>query len=108
MIVALTRNYKTTVTQRIKSDPEFARALYAEALDALLTGETEEGLSMIRDLVHAEISFKELARITGLGEKSLHRMLSRRGNPRAATLGKVVAGIRETLGYVPQVSISAT
>jgi len=52
------------------------------ALDALLTGETEEWLSMLRDLIHAKLSFKELSRITGVGEKSLHRMLSRRGNPR--------------------------
>ena len=48
--MALTRNYKETVLARIKRDPKFARALYAEALDALLTGETEEGLSMLRDL----------------------------------------------------------
>jgi DNA-binding phage protein len=104
--MALTREYKTTVTQRIKNDPEFARAIYAEALNALLTGETEDGLSMLRDLVHAEISFKELSRVTGVGEKSLHRMLSRRGNPRTETLGKVVAGIRDTLGYVPQISVA--
>ena len=104
--MALTRNYKTTVLERIKNDPAFAKALYAEALDALLVGETAEGLSMIRDLVHAEITFKELSRITGVGEKSLHRMLSRHGNPRAATLGKVIAGIREVSGYVPQVSIA--
>ncbi len=56
----LTRNYKDTVLERIKRDPKFARALYAEALEALLTGETAEGLSMLRDLVHAEIIFKGL------------------------------------------------
>lgn len=104
--MALTRNYKTTVIERLKSNPGFAKALYAEALDALLTGETEEGLSMLRDLVHAEITFKELARITGVGEKSLHRTLSRRGNPRASTLGKVVVGIRECLGFIPQISVA--
>ena len=61
---------------------------------------------MLRDLVHAEITFKELARITGIGEKSLHRTLSRHGNPRASTLGKVVLGIRECLGFIPQVSVA--
>lgn len=104
--MALTRNYKATVVERLKSDPEFAKALYAEALDALLTGETGEGLAMLRDLVHSEITFKELARITGVGEKSLHRTLSRHGNPRASTLGKVVVGIRKALGHVPQVSVA--
>ena len=69
--MALTRNYKTTVLERIKNDPAFAKALYAQALDTLLNGEIGEGFSMLRDSVHAEITFKELSRITGVGEKSL-------------------------------------
>ena len=105
--MALTRDYKQTVLARIKRDPKFARALYAEAMTAVLEGETEEGLSMLRDLVHAEITFKELARQTGFDEKSLHRMLSRRGNPTARTLAKIVAAIREDLGFVPRVSVAA-
>jgi DNA-binding phage protein len=84
--MALTREYKKTVVARIQRDEKFARALYAEALNARLEGETAEGLSMLRDLVHAQISFKELARQTGLGEKTLHRMLSRRGNPTTRNL----------------------
>ncbi len=31
--------------------------------------------------MNAQITFKELSRQTGLGEKSLHRMLNRNGNP---------------------------
>lgn len=104
--MALTRDYKETVLARIKADPDFARALYGEALAAVLEGETAEGLSMLRDLVHAEITFKELARQTGFDEKSLHRMLSRRGNPTARTLAKIVAAIREDLGFVPRVSVA--
>ena len=104
--MALTRSYKSTVIERLKSNPGFAKALYAEALESLLKGETEVGLTMLRDLVHATITFKQLARITGVGEKSLHRTLSRLGNPRASTLGKVVVGIRESLGFIPQVNIT--
>jgi DNA-binding phage protein len=106
--MALTRDYKATVLARIKRDPKFARALYAEAMNALLDGETEEGLSLLRDLVHAEITFKELARQTGFDEKSLHRMLSRRGNPTARTLAKIVAAIREDVGFIPRVTVAAT
>ena len=96
--MALTREYKQTVLARIRRDPKFARALYAEAIDALLDGETQEGLSMLRDLVHSEITFKELARQTGLDEKALHRMLSRRGNPTTRHLGTIARAIREDLG----------
>jgi len=105
--MALTREYKTTVVARIRRDKKFARALYAGALNALLEGETEEGLSMLRDLVHAEISFKELAQQTGLGEKALHRMLSARGNPTTRNLFAIAKAIREALGIKIRVAAPA-
>ena len=105
--MALTREYRTTVLDRIKTDQKFAKAIYAEALDALLTGETAEGLSMLRDLVHAQTSFKELAKRTGFDEKSLHRILSHRGNPTARTLGRIISAIRDDLHLVPHVTIAA-
>jgi DNA-binding phage protein len=100
--MALTREYKQTVLARIKRDPKFAKALYAEAVNALLEGETDEGLSMLRDLVHAGITFKELSKQTGLGEKTLHRMLSRRGNPTTRNLFTVTKVICESFGITPQ------
>ena len=105
--MALTKAYRDTVLARIKRDPKFARALYAEAITAILEGETEEGLSMLRDLVHAEITFKELARQTGSGEMALHRMLSRRGNPTARSLAAIVKAIRDDLGFKPRVTVAA-
>ena len=59
--MALAQEYKETVVARIKRDRKFSRALYAEAVSALLEGEIAEGLSMQRDLVHAEMKFKKLA-----------------------------------------------
>ena len=88
---------------RIQRDGKFARALYAEAMNALLVGETAEGLSMLRDLVHAAITFKELSRQTGMGEKTLHRMLSRHGNPTARNLGVIARSIADDLGDRPHV-----
>ena len=105
--MALTRDYKETVVARIKRDRRFARALYAEAMNALLDGETAEGLSMLRDLVHAEITFRELARQTGLGEKTLHRMLNRNGNPTARNLGTIVRSIADDLHIKPRVEVAA-
>ena len=105
--MALTREYKQTMLARIKRDPKFARALYVEALNALLDGETDEGLSMLRDLVHAEITFKELARETGFGEKALHRMLSPRGNPTTRNLFAVTKAICEHLSFKPRVAVGA-
>ena len=93
---------------RIKRDRTFARALFAEAMNALLEGETAEGLSMLRDLVHAEITFKELARHTGLGEKTLHCMLDRNGNPTARNFGAIVKSIAEDLGIKPRVEVAVS
>src|SRR5436853_349826 len=105
--MALTREYRETVVARIKRDRRFARALYAEAITALLEGETAEGLSMLRDLVHAEITFKELSRQTGLGEKALHRMLHRRGNPTTRNLFTITKAIGEDLGIRARIAVGA-
>ncbi len=53
---------------RIKRDRKFARLFYAGAVQMLLEGDTVRALSRLRDLLNAQISFKELARQTGLGE----------------------------------------
>ena len=101
-----TRNYRETIIARIKREPKFARGLYAEAINAILEGETAEALSMLRDLVHAQITFKELARQTGLGEKSLHRMLNRNGNPTSRNLGVIIKSIAADLGIKPRVEFA--
>lgn len=103
--MALTRKYKETVLRRIQRDPKFARALYAEAINALLEGEIAIGLSSLRDLVHASITFKKLAQQTGFDEKALHRMLSARGNPTTRSLVSIVGAIQQDLGIEPRVHV---
>ena len=63
--------------------------------------------SMLRDLVHAGLSFKELAQQTGLGEKAIHRMLSPRGNPTTRNLFAVTKAICEHLSFKPRVAFGA-
>jgi hypothetical protein len=50
------------------------------------------------DLVHPKITGKESPHQTGLGEKSLHRMLNRNGNPTARNLGVISKSIAENPG----------
>jgi len=102
-----TRPHSETILARVQREPGFARALYAEAINCLLEGETAVALSILRDLVNAEISFKELARQTGLGEKSLHRMLGRHGNPTAQNLGAILRSIAKGLDIKPRVEVAA-
>ena len=105
--MALTRSYKETVLERLKKEPEFRQSLYAEAVTALLEGEQAVAFSMLRDLIHASITFKRLAEETGVSEKSLHRMLGKNGNPTIQNIGKILHAIQQDLGYVPQVNVSA-
>jgi DNA-binding phage protein len=102
-----TRDNRETVMARIKRDREFARLFYAGAVEMLLEGDSAGALSRLRDLVNAEISFKELARQTGLGEKSLHRMLHHNGNPTARNLGLIIKSIAEDLGIKPSLTFAA-
>ena len=101
-----TRPHSETIIARIKREPKFARALYAEAINCFLEGEPAVGLSILRNLVNAQVTFKELARQTGLGEKTLHRMLHRNGNPTARNLSVIVKRIAEDLGVQPRVQVA--
>jgi DNA-binding phage protein len=95
--MALTRAYRETVLERIKDDPEFTAALFAEAISSLIEGDRETALSTFRDLVHAHISFRTLATKTGLNEKALHRMLGKNGNPTLENLVKMMRAIEQDL-----------
>ena len=79
--MALTRNFKETVIQRVQNDSTFAQALLDEAATLFLNGEPETARLILRDLVNATIGFEQLAALTAKPSKSLHRMLSPTGNP---------------------------
>jgi len=101
--MALTRNFKDTVIQRVQSDPSFAQALLDEAATLFLNGEPETARLILRDLVNATIGFEQLATLTAKPSKSLHRMLSPTGNPSMDNLAAIFRAVRERL----QVSLSA-
>ena len=101
--MALTRNFKETVIQRVQSDASFAQALLDEAATLFLNGEPETARLILRDLVNATIGFEQLATLTAKPSKSLHRMLSPTGNPSMDNLAAIFRAVRERL----QVSLSA-
>ena len=92
--MALTRNFKQTVIERIERDPEFAKALLDEAATLFLSGEPETARLILRDLVNATVGFEHLAVLTDKPSKSLHRMLSPKGNPSMDNLAAIFDAIR--------------
>lgn len=93
----ITRDFKETVNKRINRDPEFAEALLDEATSLFLNGEPETARLILRDLVNSTIGFEKLATQTSKPSKSLHRMLSAKGNPTMDNLTTIYNSLRKEL-----------
>lgn len=96
--MALTRDFKETIVARVQHDPEFAKALLDEATTLFLNGEADTSRLLLRDLVNATVGFEGLAVETAKPAKSLHRMLSKNGNPTMDNLAAILGVIRKKLG----------
>jgi DNA-binding phage protein len=96
--MALTRDFKETVSARVARDPAFAKALLDEAAALFLNGEPRTARLILRDLVNASVGFEALAAETRMPSKSLHRMLSERGNPSMDNLAAILSVVRKRLG----------
>ncbi len=95
--MALTRDFKETVTARVRNDPAFAQALLDEAITLFVNGEPESAKLILRDLVNATLGFEALAEEIHKPAKSLHRMLSKSGNPTMSNISAVFAAIKRAL-----------
>jgi len=95
--IALTRDFKQTVAERVQRDPEFVKAMLDEAATLFLNGEPETAQVILRNLVNATMGFEELAIETAKPSKSLHRMLSARGNPSMDNLAAIFGAVRRKL-----------
>jgi len=90
----LTRDFKLTIRARAQRDRRFREALFTEAINAYLAGDTAEGKSILRDLVNATIGFEELAAEIDKPSKSLHRMLASRGNPSIDNFFSIISALQ--------------
>jgi DNA-binding phage protein len=95
--MALTRDFKQTVLERVNSDPAFAKALLDEACTLFLNGEPDLARALLRDLVNATVGFETLAIDLSTPSKSLHRMLSRQGNPSMRNISAIFYSLSKNL-----------
>ncbi|MGH7123307.1 MAG: DNA-binding protein [Stellaceae bacterium] len=96
--MALTRDFRETIVERVQRDPDFAKALLDEAATLFLNGEPHTARLILRDLVNATVGFEKLATKTSKPAKSLHRMLSKQGNPPMDNLAAILRVLRKSLG----------
>jgi DNA-binding phage protein len=101
----ITRDVKLTIQERVQADQTFAAALLNEAAALFLNGEPETARLILRDLVNATVGFEKLAKETAKPSKSLHRMLSARGNPTMDNLTAILQVLRKRLGVALDVQV---
>jgi DNA-binding phage protein len=92
--MALTRSFQTTIKARAERDPAFRIGLFQEAIEAFLNDDLATGKILLRDYVNATIGFEALGKALDKNPKSLMRMLSAEGNPRADNLFALVAHLK--------------
>jgi DNA-binding phage protein len=96
--MVLTRDFTETVKERASREPAFAKALLDEAATLFLNGEPHTARLILRDLVNASLGFETLSVETNKPSKSLHRMLSEKGNPSMDNLAAIFGAVRKRLG----------
>ncbi len=93
----LTHDYRETIQERIERDSDFAQHLLDEAIALILNDEPKTARLILRDLVNATMGFELLSDKTNTNSKSLHRMLSAKGNPSMNNLTHIIGAIRKNL-----------
>ena len=101
----LTKDFKETIKARAERDPEFRVGLFREAIEAMLSDDLETGKVLLRDYVNATVGFETLAEDMDKDPKSLMRMLSAKGNPRADNLLAMVSRLKQREGVSFSISI---
>ena len=97
--MALTRDYKETIKERSERDPDFAAALMNEAVSSFLSGEPQTARIILRELVNSTIGFELLAEELDKPSKSIHRMLSPKGNPTMDNLTSILSVLQSKLDF---------
>ena len=89
----------------MQNDPAFAQALLDEAVTLFFNGEPDTAKLILRDLVNATVGFESLAQDIHKPAKSLHRMLSKSGNPTMSNISAILAGIKRALKVEVRTSV---
>jgi DNA-binding phage protein len=84
--------------EKIQSNRDFTMALFGEAIAMFMNEEPDLAQLVLRDLVNGMIGVEGLAAATGTPSKSLHRMLSAKGNPTMDNLTLILGVLRQELG----------
>ncbi|MEY3182236.1 MAG: hypothetical protein RLZ35_221 [Pseudomonadota bacterium] len=103
--MALTKEFKKTVSDRARRDPEFRKALLQEAMNEFLAGDLDTAKIVLRDYINASTQFNRIAKQIHKNDKSVQRMLSPKGNPTTSNFCLLLNAIQKTEGVTFEVNI---
>lgn len=103
--MALTKDFKETVRERLQREPEFRKALLRESIECLMSGDVDTGKAILRNYINGTIGFEELSDRTHKPKNSLMRMLGPNGNPQAKNLFEVIAQLQKVEGVHLEISL---
>lgn len=96
--MALTHSFRETIRARAERDPAFREALFLEAMQGLLQGDTDYGRTALRTYINATIGFERLSEVLDRPQKSLMRMFGPGGNPTMGNLIAVIHALQKETG----------
>ena len=105
--MAMAQDVRQTIKTRLQNDYSFRFALLSEAMEGLLGGDVETAKRVLWDYIDATIGFAELAVRSGLPVRSLRRMFTPQGDPRASEMFKVIAALQKHQGVQLEVGVAA-
>jgi hypothetical protein len=72
--MALTKDFRETIRERVRQEPKFRQALLREAIELMLSGDEKTGRSILRNYIDATVGFRQLEEATSIPANSLMRM----------------------------------
>jgi hypothetical protein len=96
--MALTKNYKDTLRNKIKGDLTFRQGLLEEAIECLFSGEVDVGRNILKEFIKATVGFEALGTHLNKKPESLIRMFSPSGNPTVKNFFQVIAFLQKQEG----------
>ena len=101
----LTRDFRETVQERARREPEFREMLLTSGVQCLLNGEVNVAKVVLRDYIETTMGYERLGKLTGTTPESLSCMFTDRGNPSAGELLEVVSHIQQHEGIQLEVKV---
>ena len=97
--MALTKDFKDTIKNRVEKDGAFREELLKEGIECLLAGDVDTGKAVLRDYIKATMGFESLGEATDRSPKSLDSLKAIEGDTARRSSNSSFTVWRETPNF---------